>query len=256
MGREITLMILGLIAGCGGFAVPPTARRLRPNAARGCWRRPSRNGSRPATSSRSSSAARIEMSIREMIGADVESGGLFDPLGFSKDEPSLFRRRAVELKHGRVAMLAVTGILVQSFVRFPGFPPFPVSNPARPLAVLKGLLSTEGNNVVLFLLGVGVVELTIGKQDYVDRAPGELGEFGAFAKPVDKEEWDKVQMAELKHGRLAMLGVVGCLVQELVTGEGPVEQLLNGNVRGTMVEMGKGEKGGRGGQTQECDALV
>lgn len=61
-------------------------------------------------------------------------------------------------------MLAVTGILVQSFVRFPGFPPFPVSNPARPLAVLKGLLSTEGNNVVLFLLGVGVVELTIGKQ--------------------------------------------------------------------------------------------
>lgn len=73
---------------------------------------------------------------------------------------------------------------------------------------------------------------------------------------MDKEEWDKVQMAELKHGRLAMLGVVGCLVQELVTGEGPVEQLLNGNVRGTMVEMGKGEKGGRGGQTQGCDALA
>lgn len=62
-------------------------------------------------------------------------------------------------------MLAVTGILVQSFVRFPGFPPFPVSNPARPLAVLKGLLESGGNNnVVLFLLAVGVVELTIGKQ--------------------------------------------------------------------------------------------
>lgn len=81
MGREITLMILGLIAGCGGFAVPPTARRLRPKAARGCWRRPPRNGCHASTSSRSSSAARIEMSIREMIGADVESGGLFDPLG-------------------------------------------------------------------------------------------------------------------------------------------------------------------------------
>lgn len=65
----------------------------------------------------------------------------------------------------------------------------------------------------------------------MDKAPGELGEFGTFAKPVDKEEWDKVQMAELKHGRLAMLGVVGCFAQELVTGQGPVEQLLLGNVR-------------------------
>lgn len=65
----------------------------------------------------------------------------------------------------------------------------------------------------------------------MDRAPGELGEFGTFAKPVDEEEWFKVQMAELKHGRLAMLGVVGCFVQEAVTGQGPVEQLLLGNVR-------------------------
>lgn len=67
-------------------------------------------------------------------------------------------------------------------------------------------------------------------QDYIDRAPGELGEFGALAKPVDEEEWEKVQMAELKHGRLAMLAVVGCFAQEVVTGQGPVEQLLSGNV--------------------------
>lgn len=72
---------------------------------------------------------------------------------------------------------------------------------------------------------------------------------------MDKEEWDKVQMAELKHGRLAMLGVVGCLVQELVTGEGPVEQLLNGNVRGRTTEMEKGRQGGEGGQSQGSDAL-
>lgn len=61
-------------------------------------------------------------------------------------------------------MIAITGILVQSFVRFPGFPPFPVSDPARPLAVLKGLLSSEPNSVLLFLLVTGAIELTIGKQ--------------------------------------------------------------------------------------------
>lgn len=33
--------------------------------------------------------------------------------GFSKDEASLFRYRCIELKHGRVAMLAVLGTLVQ-----------------------------------------------------------------------------------------------------------------------------------------------
>lgn len=47
---------------------------------------------------------------------------------------------------------------------------------------------------------------------------------------MDEDEWEKVQMAELKHGRLAMLAVVGSLVQEAVTGEGPVEQLFTGNV--------------------------
>lgn len=68
------------------------------------------------------------------------------------------------------------------------------------------------------------------RKDYVDRAPGELGDFGAFAKPVDEIEWEKVQVAELKHGRLAMVAVVGSLVQEVVTGEGPVEQLFSGKV--------------------------
>lgn len=80
------------------------------------------------------------------------------------------------------------------------------------------------------------------RQDYVDKAPGELGEFGAFAKPVDVEEWEKVQLAEIKHGRLAMLAVVGALVQETVTGEGAVEQLFTGNVS-TVVEKKLGSVG-------------
>ena len=64
----------------------------------------------------------------------------------------------------------------------------------------------------------------------MDKAPGELGNFGALAKPVDEEEWENIQLAEIKHGRLAMLAVVGALAQEMVTGEGPVEQLFTGNV--------------------------
>ncbi len=49
-----------------------------------------------------------------MLGADVETGGVFDPLGLAKDESTLYRSRLIELKHGRVAMLACLGTLVQS----------------------------------------------------------------------------------------------------------------------------------------------
>ncbi|CAM9406506.1 unnamed protein product [Sphacelaria rigidula] len=51
------------------------------------------------------------MAVNDMLGGDVETKGTYDPLGFGKDDASLFRRRAVELKHGRVAMLAITGNL-------------------------------------------------------------------------------------------------------------------------------------------------
>lgn len=61
-------------------------------------------------------------------------------------------------------MVAMVGILVQSFVRFPGFPPFPVSNPSRPLAVFEGLWAAEANAVLLVLLAIGIVELTVGRQ--------------------------------------------------------------------------------------------
>lgn len=58
----------------------------------------------------------------------------------------------------------MTGILVQSFVRFPGFPPFDVSNPGRPLAVFERLCSLETQSVLLALLAIGLFELTVGKQ--------------------------------------------------------------------------------------------
>lgn len=48
--------------------------------------------------------------------------GFFDPIGFCKDADAdqFARWRAVELKHGRVAMLAVVGYVTQEIYRFPG----------------------------------------------------------------------------------------------------------------------------------------
>merc|ERR1711976_621904 len=49
--------------------------------------------------------------------------GYFDPAGFCKvgDEAGFRNLRAAEIKHGRVAMMAAVGAVVQHYVVFPGF---------------------------------------------------------------------------------------------------------------------------------------
>ena len=48
------------------------------------------------------------MGISDLIGVDVETKTLFDPLGLSKgkDDETLNWYRSAELKHGRVSMYA------------------------------------------------------------------------------------------------------------------------------------------------------
>eukprot|EP00953_Heterococcus_sp_UTEX-ZZ885_P006157 3784-Heterococcus_DN1.PRE.3 len=49
-------------------------------------------------------------------------------------------------------------------------------------------------------------------------------------RPNDPETWEKVQTRELKNGRLAMLAIAAFLVQENLTGQGPIEQLVAGHI--------------------------
>ena len=63
----------------------------------------------------------LKMSYENEIGA-LPPTGFWDPLGLSKDiDAATFRNyREAELKHGRVAQLAVIGYLVQESYRLPG----------------------------------------------------------------------------------------------------------------------------------------
>merc|ERR1719197_953833 len=49
--------------------------------------------------------------------------GFFDPLGLTKDGDveSFKRRRATELKHGRVSMIACIGYITPVYAKFPGY---------------------------------------------------------------------------------------------------------------------------------------
>lgn len=41
------------------------------------------------------------MKVEDLYGADVETGGIWDPAGFTKNVDKLEQYRAAELKHGR-----------------------------------------------------------------------------------------------------------------------------------------------------------
>merc|ERR1719258_626832 len=63
-----------------------------------------------------------ESTAVSVIGVQAPAG-FWDPLNFSETQPEGFeRRRAVERKHGRIAMVAMTGCLIHNAdIEFPGY---------------------------------------------------------------------------------------------------------------------------------------
>lgn len=139
----------------------------------------------------------------------------FDPFRFS-DNGDLEKFREAELKHGRVAMLAATGILFQEVARlgdaFPSKNCFEALKTAPTLGILQ----------IFFVLGA----LEARNAGYVGRVPGDRG-----FDPLNLSENginEKWALMELKHGRLAMWAVAGMFAQTLVDPDTPIiEQTLN-----------------------------
>eukprot|EP00413_Alexandrium_margalefii_P049453 CAMPEP_0204610750 /NCGR_PEP_ID=MMETSP0661-20131031/61668_1 /ASSEMBLY_ACC=CAM_ASM_000606 /TAXON_ID=109239 /ORGANISM="Alexandrium margalefi, Strain AMGDE01CS-322" /LENGTH=387 /DNA_ID=CAMNT_0051622575 /DNA_START=62 /DNA_END=1226 /DNA_ORIENTATION=+ len=149
----------------------------------------------------------------KQLGAMVPVG-FFDPLGFSKvgDEEGFRNLRSAELKHGRVAMMAAAGAVVQHYVKFPGFDAVPGG-----LGAVASPPGTYGF-VALFVLA-GVLELFVWTQDPAK----EVGDFG---DPVGLGMYDDdMRSKELNNGRFAMFAAFGIIAAELLTGKDGVQQL-------------------------------
>jgi len=166
----------------------------------------------------------MRMAVDDMIGADTETAGVWDPLGLGQNPDKLYRNRQVELKHGRIAMLATVGVIVQTFYQLPD----DVFAHPRPTEAFISLLNERPEALLQIVALQSIIELTVGKQD-PNEAPGDVG-FGAAFKPRDEEKFADLQLKELKNGRLAMLAISGMLTQEALTGQGPIEQILQGHI--------------------------
>merc|ERR1711966_485103 len=160
----------------------------------------------------------------------------FDPLGYAAeanlDTMKLYRE--AEIQHGRVAMLAVIGMLVtEEPIEY--HPLFQADNKDIGPAIrhLDEVRAVAPQFFEILALVIGVLELNralVGwenpffvwnndrslKEDYY---PGDIGFDPLGLKPDDAAEFEIMHTKELQHGRLAMLGFAGIVAQELVNGE-------------------------------------
>merc|ERR1712072_573224 len=162
--------------------------------------------------SRASRTTGVSMAVEDLVGGindpifgGTPEGKIFDPLGLGADEASLYRRRCVEIKHGRVCMVAFLGMTVG---------PNDLFTPSH------ALLAAGWFQIIAL---VGAHELTVAKQDYT-KVPGEIPTFLGF-KPDDPVVFKEKQLKELKNGRLAMIAVLGEMMAQKVSGMGTYEQL-------------------------------
>ena len=145
--------------------------------------------------------------IREPT-APLKNIALFDKSVVAKDVPLVFLREA-ELKHGRLAMIATIllplseqfsdNLGIYFFQNNPGYVGFGLS--FMFISEFSSMINGwENPTIKLFSL----------KKDY---QPGDFGlTFG-----VNPETMGNKMDKELNNGRLAMIGILGMMIQELVT---------------------------------------
>jgi hypothetical protein len=143
--------------------------------------------------------------------------GYFDPIGFAKNKPQneLIKLRESELKHGRWGMISALAIpITESITHQQAIHVLDNANIIT-LTAFTGLVGASEFQSIL--LGwenpfTNSSNYFLMKSDY---QPGDLG-FKVKYPFLEKDEQFMLN-AEINNGRLAMIGSLGMIVQELVT---------------------------------------
>merc|ERR1719220_114591 len=148
--------------------------------------------------------------------------GFWDPVGFTKDgnAEDFRRRRATEIKHGRVSMLATMGYITPEITgKFPGYlspsQDLKFEDIPNGLAALSKVPTAGWFQIVfygLFCEGAGGLDAQM---------KGEPGDFGWKPPLLATDDADLKRRrldAEIANGRLAMMAIIGMFFQDGLTG--------------------------------------
>merc|ERR1719324_1251205 len=182
-----------------------------------------------APSTTNNGATNLQM-VNELELGVTEPLGVYDPLGWLETQPEAFeRRRAVERKHGRVAMAAVVGTIVHNnHIVFDGY-----LSPSGGLKFsdvptgMAGIATVPAAGLAQIFLVAALIELAWMPASQYD---GDYG-VGWFGRDIeDPEEKARKLNVELNNGRAAMLGILGNMVAEKLTGQTMFEQYSAGHI--------------------------
>jgi len=175
----------------------------------------------------------LSMSFENEVGAQPPLG-FWDPLNLvqDQDQERFDRLRYVEVKHGRIAMLAVLGHITTSSGHFLGGTIDKAGTEFSSIHTgIAGLSEIPTEGVLQILAFIGFLEV------FVMKDVNGTGEFpGDFRNGFDLGKWDNYteeekrqkRSIELNNGRAAQMGILGLMVHEQIGGDGYIINNLLG----------------------------
>mmetsp|Transcript_3937 Transcript_3937/g.7089 ORF Transcript_3937/g.7089 Transcript_3937/m.7089 type:complete len:469 (+) Transcript_3937:79-1485(+) len=164
---------------------------------------------------------------RRVVGVCMPLTEKFDPLNLGTTDAKMDRYTAVEIKHGRVSMIAVVGYIMPEIFRFPGCEDFRHGLGALESIPLEGwvqLVALVGAHEVLVKPregGMGLYDFGLGTE---------------LLDGIDDAELERKQTSERNNGRLAMIAIMGLMVQDGMFGEAPLSYMNKNGFWGEPVQ--------------------
>lgn len=193
---------------------------------------PSSNGRVSTAMNAEKSASLPFMNRPALLDGSMAGDVGFDPLGLSNIDDvgiDLYWLREAEVKHARVAMLAVVGILqVEIFGPAPGCE---MATDKCQMDAFWQIWGAHPQYIAFALIMITITEMISGiaatqGRESGERAPGDFGLDPLGFGKGDPEKFARLQGQEIANGRLAMWAAAGEIMQGCSTHQGAIENLM------------------------------